>query len=108
MADVVALELEAGAEGLADLGDDALNPSKGVGEDEVARHAEIASLPVVAELADPLLSPEEPKVHRAHVEGADLRLQAQRPGHALVESHAEAGTGRDIDDGIAVLLDARR
>ena len=108
MADVVALELEARAVALADLLQDVLDVLVGVAEDEVARALERRRLPVVLPGLVALQHRVEAEVHRAHVERAHLGLGAARGGEALLEAHAVAAAGRDVDHHVRGLLDHRQ
>ena len=107
VADVVALELEAGAVALADLLQDVLDVLIGVAEDEVARALERGRLPVVLPGLVALEHRVEAEVHRAHVERAHLGLGAARGGEALLEAHAVAAAGGDVDHDVGGLLDHR-
>jgi hypothetical protein len=48
------------------------------------------------------------KVHRAHVQRAHLRLGLQRIRQPLLERHARAAAGGDVDGRVGALLDARQ
>ena len=50
----------------------------------------------------------EAEVHRAHVERAHLGLGAQRRGEALLQRHAVAAAGGDVDHRVGRLLDPRQ
>src|SRR5690348_3687886 len=106
MADVIALELETGAMTLSELLHDALDIFEGIPEDEVAAALEVLGLPLVLEFLVALEHGVEAKVHRAHIERGHLRAGAQRGGEPLLQSHAMAAARRDIDHGLAALLDA--
>src|SRR3712207_4386005 len=67
VADVVALELEAGPAN-AKVGDDGFDVLERVLEDEVARHLQVVGLPLVPEIPDPVEHREEAEVHAAHVQ----------------------------------------
>ena len=100
--DVVALELEAGAV-LAQLADDLLDVLEGVLEDPAAGVLEEALLPVEAEALDRRRHREHAEVHRAHVQGAELGLEAPHRTQPLVERHAGGPAGGDVDHGTAGL-----
>ena len=51
---------------------------------------------------------EEAEIHRAHVERAHLGLGAQRRRQPLLQGHAVAAAGGDVDDRVGRLLDARQ
>ena len=51
---------------------------------------------------------EDAEIHRAHVERAHLGLGLERCGKPLLELHVEAAAGRDVDDRVGRLLDARQ
>ncbi len=104
MADVVALDLEAGAV-LGAGREDVFDVGEGVLEDALARALEIGLLPVVFE---GLLAGEhrvEPEIHRAHVERGDLRLEGRGGTDALLDRHGRRAAGGDVDDAIGALLD---
>ena len=107
VAGVVALELEAGA-ARADLAHDRLDVGERVLEDEVARHLEVRLLPVVLELRDPGGHREDPEVEAAHVQGAQLGVEPPHGGEPLVERHPQAAAGRDVDDRVGAVEDARQ
>ena len=67
MADVVALDLEAGAV-LGAGGQDVFDVLEGVLEDAVLRACEIGLLPVVLEVLEALQHRVEAEIHRPHVE----------------------------------------
>ena len=97
--DVVALELESRAL-RRELVDDRLDVEERVLEDEVARHLQVRVLPLVLELRDAGGHREDPEVHAAHVQRAQLGLEAARGLEALVERHAVPAARRDVDDGV--------
>ena len=108
VADIVALELEPGAAALPQILQDALDIGEGVAEDEVARHLEMPRLPRVFEFLVALEQREQPEIHRAHIERAHFGLGAQRRREPLLERHAVAAAGRDVDDRRGRLLDPRQ
>ena len=79
VADVVALELEAGAVRPHRL-QQALDVGEGITEDMPPRHLEVAWLPVVLELLDAAGHWVETEIHRSHIERAHLRLHPERSG----------------------------
>ena len=108
MADVVALELEARAVRLSQLAEDLLDVAEGVPEDQSSRslrhrrcshgyfHSEMPRADLV-----------EGEVHRAHVQRTEFGPRLERIGEALVERHARAAAGRDVDDGVGLRRDPR-
>ena len=69
---------------------------------------EMAPLPLVLEGRIAVEHRVEAEVHRAHVERAHLRPGPQRRRQALLQGHAVAAAGGDVDHRIAGLLDARQ
>ena len=105
MADVVALDLEAGV--VAGAGrQDVLDVGERVLEHARLRTLEIRFLPVVLELA--LVARDhriQPEVHRAHVERGDLRLEGCGRTHALLGGHGRRAAGGDVHHHVGALLD---
>jgi hypothetical protein len=66
------------------------------------------AFPIVFELLVALQHGEQAEVHGAHIEAAHLRFGAQRGGQAFLGRHTVTTARGDVDDGIAVLLDARQ
>ena len=106
MPDVVALELEAGAVGLAEVAQDVFDVLEGVPEDEVPAVLQVLALPVVLELRVAVEHRVQPEVHRAHVERAHLRLRAHRAGEPFLQGHPVSAAGGDVHHRVAALLDA--
>ena len=104
VAGVVALELEA-RPARPDLGDDRLDVGERVLEDEVRRVLEVGLLPVVLELGDPRGHREDPEVEAAHVQRAQLGVEAPDGGEPLLERHPQAAARRDVDDGVGAVED---
>jgi hypothetical protein len=84
---VVALELEARAVGIAKLAEDAFDILECVPEDTVSRAFEVFRFPVVLEPLDPIGDGVEREVHRAHVQGAHFRLEPERTFQTLIDGH---------------------
>ena len=108
MADVVALELEARAMRLAEMLQDVFDVLEGVAEDEVARVLEMDTLPIVLELLVLGQHGVEAEIHRAHVERAHLGRGPKRRRQPLLERHAVAAAGGDVDHRVGGLLDPRQ
>jgi hypothetical protein len=98
VADVVALELEAGVRS-RHSGQDVLDVLEGVLEHEVPAVLEMLALPVVLELLEAVQHRKEAEIHRAHVEGGDLGLElaAGRTRSSMVMPGAAAGG--EVDHG---------
>ena len=107
VADVVALELEAGAVAAA-RGQNILDVLVGVLEHEIAAVLQVRALPVVLELLEAAEHGEQAEVHRTHVERGDLGLELEGRAQALLHGHAQAAAGGDVDYRLARLLDARQ
>jgi hypothetical protein len=107
VADVIAFVLESRAV-LAQRAHAVFDLRVSVGEDGMLRVLEIGLLPVVLEHGDPVDGFEEGEVHRAHVHRGELGLGGQRRGEALLERHALAAAGGDVENGVGLLLDARQ
>jgi predicted RNA-binding protein len=100
MADVVALELEAGAVRLADVLEDVFDVGEGVLEDQFPGAFEERLLPVVLPLG-------QAEVDRAHVERGHLRLQLPGGDGALVDRHVgTTAAGGDVHHHVALAFDA--
>ena len=108
MADIVAFEFEAHAVALAEPLQYELDIAEGVAEDEVLRALEMLALPFMGEFLVAREHREEPEIHRAHVERRHLGRHAFGGGEPLVERHALAAAGGDVDDRGGALLDARQ
>ena len=108
MADIVAFAFEARAAALAELFDELLDLRERVGDDALARLLDIGLLPVVLPVGDLGAGMEDAEIHRAHVERAEFRLGPERRCEPVLDAHAERAAGRDVDDGVAALLDARQ
>jgi hypothetical protein len=107
MPDVVALELEARAVVVAGL-QDVLDVLEAVAEHEVARRFKVRLLPVELELLVFVQEVEERKIHRAHVERGDLRLELRCRKDSLLHAHERAAAGGDVDHRVGGLLDLRQ
>ena len=108
VADIVALELEAGAVGVAELLQDVFDVLEGVAENVVARVLEMLPLPGVLEVGIAVEHGIQAEIHRPHVERAHFGPGAQGRGEALLDGHAVAAAGRDVDHRVGGLLDARQ
>ena len=105
MADVVALELEAGAL-LAQRAHDPFDVAEGVAKHVVATSSRGIRAPSRA--GSWLIAGdhrEHREVHAAHVQRAQLGREGARRGGALLERHAVARAGRDVDHHIRALVD---
>ena len=108
MADIVAFELEAGAEGLADLGHDLLDEDIVIVHDAAPRAFDIRLLPGMLPFGHSRAGAGEIEDQRPHVERSELRLRGLGAFQPGVERHGRAAAGGDVDDGVGGLLDARQ
>ena len=107
--DVVALELEAGAVALAEvLSRIALDVGRRCCGRCSRASFEVGRFPVEFVFLDAVGHREAAEVHRAHVERAHLGLGRRARGEALLQRHALAAAGGDVDDGVAACLDLGR
>ena len=87
MAHVVALELEAGAVGLAQRAQDVRDVLEGVAEDLVLHALDVGLFPVVLPVADAAGDRMDREVHGTHVQRAHFRTGRQRIRQALGQAH---------------------
>src|SRR5437588_12379133 len=66
------------------------------------------ALPGKLELLVTIEEVEEPEIHRAHIERSDFGLEDFRRLDALLRRHERTAAGREIDDRVGLLLDARQ
>src|SRR5262245_43375419 len=104
MADVIALDFEAGAVLGAGL-ENVFDIREGVLEDTLPRAFEVRTLPLRFERAVALDHGIEPKIHGTHVEGGNLRLEHCGRAHPLLDGHGGGTARRDVDDAVTPLLD---
>src|SRR6202008_750339 len=105
MADVITLNLEAGAIPGA-CRENVFDVREGILEHSRTGPFQIRLLPLVFELA--LVARDhriEAKIHRAHVERGNFRLEGCSGTHPLFSGHCRRTAGRDVHDHIGTLLD---
>src|SRR5580658_2512734 len=107
MPDIVALELEARAQ-RAELAHAALDLGERIREDEVLGRLEVRPLPAIAPFRALLSGGGYVEVERTHVHRCDFRRHPERRRKALIERHAQAAAGGDVDDGVGSPLDLRQ
>ena len=100
--DVVTFELEANAMLVAELAENGSYVAESAAEHPVFGPLDIRLLPRMLPADDAARRLVEGEIHRAHVDGAELRLGPQRIGEPFLERHPGGARGRDADDRIAL------
>lgn len=103
--DVVALELEPGAMGVAQAFEHFFDVTKGVAENAATGALDVVSLPVVFEGLELVERREEGEVDGAHVARRHLGRDIYSSGQTLVQRHGNSTAGGDVDDGIGGGMD---
>jgi hypothetical protein len=105
VANVVAFELEARAI-FRQCSQCKFDIFEGVAKNEIAGALQILPLPFVLEVLEPVQHRKQAEVHRSHVQGGELRLEADGGFDALFDRHEGAAAAREVHDGVGGLLDA--
>src|SRR5690606_29565230 len=105
MSDVVALEFKARIVSVTGL-EDVLDILEAVAENEIARCFEVLPLPIELKGLIAIQKMIQAEVYGTHIEGGDLGLELSGRFDALFHPHIRATAGREIDNGIRLLLDA--
>src|SRR5262249_10637307 len=104
VADIVALNLETGA--VVGTGcEDVFDVGEGVLEHAGSGGLKIGFFPIELELLLARQHRVEAEIHSAHVEGGNLGFENGGGWSALLDCHAHAATGGDVDDTVRPLLD---
>ncbi|KAG0922615.1 hypothetical protein G6F31_019849 [Rhizopus arrhizus] len=92
VADVVALEFEARAIGVAER-QDGFDVLIGVAEDQRAAVLQVFPFPVMLEVLEAVQHREQAEVHRPHVQRSQFGLEGRSRAHALFHRHVRAAAG---------------
>ena len=103
MANVVALKFKTRAAPLTQCLKYMLNIFKRVAKDKVTTVFQVCPFPFIAKFVVALKHREKPKVHRTHIERTHFGADSERCGETLVQGHAMATTGGNVDHGIAAV-----
>src|SRR5277367_5160988 len=98
--DVVTFELEADAVLVAELAENGSYVAESAAEHPVFGTLDVRLLPRMLPADDAARRFVEGEIHRAHVDGAELRPCPQRVGEPFPERHPCGAGGRDADDRI--------
>ena len=104
VADIVSLELRLGT-ALLEHPHDAFQIGKGVAEDKVPGHLQVAGFPVVSPLLELVQHREEREVHGPQIAGGQFGLVARDGRDALLHAHVHPAARADADHRVALGMD---